>query len=99
MTETTDDPTVPLPLETLVEYHGSLTGMHGRYRVSRYETPVDANDYSPLPPDRVAEYYSDGVAYALWPDGLPWRWGERDRELNNVRRSSITVIDENTELE
>lgn len=95
MTDNMDDVTVPLPLETLVKYHGSITGAHGRYRVARHEQPLDANDLSPLPEEAIAQYYSDGVAYSLWPDGVPFRWGERDRELNNVRRVSLTVIDEN----
>lgn len=97
MTDNIDDVTVPLPVETLVEYHGSLTGAHGRYRVSRHEQPVNAHDFRALSPEEIDQYYSDGVAYALWPDGVPWRWGERDRELNNVRRASITAVDDTIE--
>ena len=36
-------------------------------------------------------YYPDGVAYDLWPLGVPRRFGNRDQGVYYVRRTSFRV--------
>ncbi len=47
-----------------------------------------------LPAEEIALAYPDGVAYNLWPAGVPFRFGLRDRAIYFVRRRSITIVEE-----
>lgn len=79
-----------VPNGTKVRYHGSLDYMHGEYTVVG---PYDLTLRSDLTPEKRAEHYPDGVAYELWPVGVPIKFGNRDQALYSVRRQSFTVID------
>lgn len=68
----------PYKVGTQVQYHGSQTDMHGKYIVL-------AHQFVP-----TSEYYPDGVAYELWPAGLPVKFGLRHNALYRVRRESIS---------
>lgn len=79
----------PVPLETLVDYHGSEVEGHGRYRVWRHDEPMP----QPLLSDEeLASHYPDGVAYSLWPEGIDRKFGMRHLVISNVRRSSLSVV-------
>ena len=94
MTASDDAVVEPLPMKTLVEYHGSETAAHGRYRVWRHDEPMP----QPLLSDEeLASHYPDGVAYTLWPEGVEHRFGLRHLAIGNVRRASLTVVEENTD--
>lgn len=79
-----------LPAGTLVDYHGSLTHMHGRYEV----TEISAMDYqrARIGDEAFDAHYTEGFAYNLWPVGVPRKFGNRHLSLLFVRPSSITVI-------
>lgn len=68
------------PIGTLVDYHGSVKYMHGRYRITNKE------------PDRTGRenYYPDGVMYSLWARKQSFS----EHSLYNVSRSSITLVPE-----
>ena len=84
----------PLPVGTIVTYHGSVREYWGEYEVDRV---VDAREHRP---DLLArkgeafmdENYPDGVAYSLWPIGVAKKFGNRELSLNSVRRGSFTVV-------
>ncbi len=79
-----DTKPAPVPVGTMVKYHGSIAYKHGLYYVERHEHPRPS----------VAEHYSDGVAYDLHPDPEgPRRLGD-SKGLWNVRRGSFTVVTE-----
>jgi hypothetical protein len=73
----------PIPVGTLVDYHGSH--QHGRYTVTGHQEP------RPGVPDPEVNY-PDGVAYVIWPEGLPVKFGNRKRSVAQVRRRSLTVV-------
>lgn len=78
----------PIPVGTLVDYHGSHK--HGRYVVTAHHCPHDMFPRSEW--DEVGEYYPDGVAYEIWPEGMERKFGNRDYMVYRVRRSSLTVV-------
>lgn len=60
------------------------------YRDSRWQV----EDHMP-PPDDVPDpdvHYPDGVAYILWPLGVPKKFGNRDQSMMRVRRRSFRII-------
>lgn len=70
---------LPIPLGTLVEYHGSIDYAHGVYVVVRHDPP--------FPGSPVAEY-EDTVAYALaLPDDET-----QEIQYSNARRKSLSVL-------
>ena len=75
--------TEPIPVGTLVDYHGS--GPHGRYVITQHE-PVRAG----VPDPDV--HYPDGVGYVIWPEGMPQKFGLREHMISQVRRASLTVV-------
>lgn len=78
----------PVPLGTEVEYFGSQA--HGRYTVEQWLNPSNHPDY--LKPGFDAdEAYPDGVAYCLWPVGVPRKFGNRGQSGLYVKRRSFRV--------
>lgn len=78
----------PIAIGTLVDYHGSCK--HGRYIVTAHHCPHDLfprNEW-----DEVKDYYPDGVAYEIWPEGMVGKFGLRHLSVYRVRRSSLTVV-------
>lgn len=70
----------PLPVGTIVDYTGSFA--HGRYVITGHGIPrADV----PNPETN----YPDGVAYEIWPEGLPYKFGLRKMLVFQVRRTSI----------
>jgi hypothetical protein len=86
-------PKNPLPIGTKVNYHGSHPGYHGVYGIySVYdEASLRASGRDP------ENYAIDRVGYALFPWGLEQDWRNREQELHYVRRSSFTVVEEETD--
>lgn len=79
----------PIPVGTLVDYHGSQ--QHGRYVIISHHCPHDLFPRSEW--DEVAQYYPDGVAYTILPEGVPCKFGEiRNKSVYRVRRCSLTVV-------
>lgn len=70
---------LPIPVGTLVEYHGSVEYAHGEYVVVRHDEPFYASP---------REEYEDTVAYAL---ALPDDTTE-EVQYCNVRRKSLSVL-------
>lgn len=76
----------PIPVGTVVDYHGSCT--HGRYVITTHEQP------RPGIPDPDV-HYPDGVAYVIWDAKIPphlRRFGMREWAVHQVRRTSLTVV-------
>jgi len=89
---------IPIPVGTLVEYKGSLA--HGTYVVTGHQGPV-ADLFSPREHEvmqeqgfSLADAYPDGVAYEIWPEGMPRTFGNRMYMVSRVRRGSLTVKEE-----
>jgi hypothetical protein len=79
----------PIPVGTLVDYHGSHK--HGRYVVIAHRCPQDMFPKDEWGDD-MAQYYPDGVAYEIYPEDLPRKFGlVRDYTIWRVRRSSLTI--------
>lgn len=82
--------TPPIPIGTVVDYHGSLsTGSDRKYVVTDHDNPQDL-----FPEDQwklLAEAYPDGVAYTIWPEGMERRFGNRAYMVFRVRRTSLEV--------
>jgi hypothetical protein len=82
MTETDYTPgDPPVPNGTIVNYFGRLR--HGVYEIIAY---TEARNF----PERCP----DGVAYDLWPVGVPRKFGNRGRAVYNVRRTSFAIVRE-----
>jgi hypothetical protein len=69
----------PIPVGAKVFYHGSHR--HGEYIVTAHEAPR---------PGVPADAYEDGVAYTIWPEGMPQKFGNREHMISQVRRRSLT---------
>lgn len=78
-----------LPIGTLVDYHGSVTYMHGQYEVEDYS---DMEFQRAQLGDKFKQYYPDGFAYHLWPVGVPKQFRNRYCALYFVRPESVTVV-------
>lgn len=81
----------PVEKGTVVDYFGSHP--HGLYTVVEVHDPGDHPYRRHLDGDMRA-YYPDGVAYNIWPVGVPRRFGERDRGVWYVRRTSFRIHEE-----
>jgi hypothetical protein len=73
----------PLTVGTVVDYHGSHK--HGRYVITGHEAP------RPDVPEPAVNY-PDGVAYIIWPEGMPQKFGLRHHMVSQVRRQSLTPV-------
>lgn len=74
----------PVQVGTLVHYQGA------RYRVEEHRSPSDHPNPPPVP--ALAEAYPDGVAYFLWPEGMPRKMGNAAYSRVYVRRTSFWVV-------
>jgi hypothetical protein len=76
----------PIPVGTLVDYHHG-----GRYVVTQHHCAHDMfprNEW-----DEVKDYYPDGIAYEILPEGMPYKLcNALDFGVFRVRRSSLTVV-------
>ena len=93
----------PIPLETVVDYHGSRT--HGRYVVAEHH-PVTLDMFQPgevkYMKDKnlsLTDIYPDGIAYTIWKQGVSRKFGNRMYSVTRVRRQSLTVTDEPLEIQ
>ena len=77
-----------VPVDAEVEYFGSRK--HGRYLVDGHVDPASHPD----PPQHMSleEAYPDGVAYTLWPVGVPLKFGNRNQSVVFARRTSFRVV-------
>ncbi|MFE2934926.1 hypothetical protein [Streptomyces sp. NPDC059278] len=73
----------PVPVGAVVQYFGR-SQRPGLYTVTEHHAPA------PAAPDPEV-HYPDGVAYGLWPLGVPEGFGNRDRAVCQVRRRSFVV--------
>lgn len=78
----------PVPLGMEVYYFGSQR--HGLYEVACHLAPEDHPDVSNAR-GALYESYPDGVAYELWPVGLPKKLGNRHLGVYFARRTSFRV--------
>lgn len=91
----------PIPLGTVVDYHGSHT--HGRYVITEHSDPEGifsdeekiTNVFLDGP--TLTEAYPDGVAYTIWKQGVLRKFGNRAYSISRVRRGSLTVIEQSPE--
>jgi len=77
------EPLEPIPVGTVVDYRG--THGHGRYVITGHQEP------RPGVEDRKVNY-PDGVAYEIWPEGMPQKFGNREHVIIQVRRVSVTPV-------
>lgn len=84
-----DDTVPPLEVGTLVDYRGSHGAAYGPYRIEKVDTPVQLPGVTD---EEFAEAYPEGIAYMLWPEGVPHKWGLRYLSIVNVRPSSVTAV-------
>lgn len=52
----------------------------------------DRPDLAAYGDKQLAEWYPDGVAYRMWPVGVPEKMGNWSEYLTSVRRGSITPV-------
>lgn len=78
-----------LPIGTIVDYHGSMTHMHGQYEIIRYS---DLEYTRAVLGDQFEDYYPYGIGYDLWPRGVPINMDNRNQALYNVRPDSISLV-------
>lgn len=78
----------PIPVGAIVDYRGSLR--HGRYVVTAHEDPKTLFPVSQH--YLIADSYPDGVAYQIWPEGMPQKFGNREHMAYRVRRKSLTLV-------
>jgi hypothetical protein len=78
----------PVLVGTVVRY--GQRKIQTLYRITEILEPY------PCPDQEI--HYPDGVAYALWPAGVPHKFGNRHLSVYNVRRTSFT-IEKNNEKE
>lgn len=76
----------PVPVGTVVEYRGR------RYKVIEHQDPQD-HPYRDRLPSPLTPHYPDGVAYTLWPVGVPRKFGNRHCMKAWVRRTSFRVVE------
>jgi len=92
----------PIPIGTVVDYHGSHT--HGRYVVTDHYTVTpelfSQSEMRIMEENSVKldESYPDGVMYVIWRQGVLRKFGNRMYMIARVRRQSLTVTDEPPEV-
>lgn len=74
----------PYGIGIKVRYHGSHADRHGVYEIVGHR-----DNRLGVPVSEIPEY-TDGVAYDLWPVGVPHKFGNYDRALYFARRDSLT---------
>lgn len=84
----------PYPVDTVVQYHGSLKHLHREYRITSHRDVRESRpDLSMYGDEQIAEWYPDGTAYMLWPTGVEASKANHHLYLTSVRRDSITPVD------
>ena len=78
----------PIPLGTVVSYNGAPGE---RYIVTAHANPGVLFD---MPEEVLKEIYVDNVAYEIWKEGVLRRFGNRMHMYWRVRRTSLTVLEE-----
>lgn len=81
-----------IPVGALVDYHGGITHMHGRYEVVGHSDMEARAMQVGLTSEEMDLHYPDGVGYELWPVGVEKRFGNRDQSLHFVRPVSVTEV-------
>lgn len=89
----------PIPVGTIVNYHGSIGSYHGVYEVTEHHTMTELKTIRPDIAYRkgnevdsyLAEKFTDGVSYDLWPVGVEKKYGNRGQALYGARRGSISL--------
>lgn len=92
------DKLAPIPVGTMVNYHGSISDYHGVYEVTEHHTMTELKTIRPDIVYRkgnevdsyLAEKFADGVSYDLWPVGVSKKYDNRKYALYGARRESIT---------
>lgn len=81
----------PIPIGEIVLYAPDDSPIAGRYKVTDWDNPQE----HPMPPPGLSleEVYPDGAAYALWPEGVPRKFGFRHLSVSWVRRTSLRRAD------
>jgi hypothetical protein len=90
----------PIPVGTVVTYHGSLSyDPEKRYVIMAHQNPEEMFTVTEmvllLRSETLAEAYPDGVAYTIWPEGMPQKFGLREHmiyRIYRVRRGSLTEV-------
>lgn len=86
----------PIPVGALVYYSGSMR--NGIYEVARHYTPESHPEIGPLAREHeeivadLADAYPDGVAYGLWPFGVPREPGNGNLMVRYARRVSLRLL-------
>lgn len=74
-----------VPVSSRVSYRGGI------WVVRAYNDLTQRQD---LTPQEIEQHYPDGVGYELWPEDVPYKFGERSHAMYYVRRSSFEVLEE-----
>ena len=88
----------PLPIGTLVNYHGSQT----QYVITEHHL-VSTDLFRRFELEQLVingtslhDAYPDGVAYSILPEGMLVKFGNvRTYGISRVRRGSLSVVKEN----
>ena len=81
----------PVPVETVVLYHEKPYVITGHQDPSMLFTERE-REIIESAHMTLAEAYPDGVAYAIFPVGMPWKVGNiRNYGIHRVRRGSLQV--------
>ena len=91
----------PVEIGAIVEYFGSHRA--GRYEITGHRSPESRLLMGPaVSPELLRSAYpkvayTDGVAYDLWPVGVPIKFGHRGDAVYWVRRTSFRRVEEESE--
>ena len=80
----------PVPIDTLVEYEDRVGLL---CKIIAHDDPENHPHRNKLPDD-LTPYYTDGVAYTLWPVDVPVGLDNSWAGTWWVRRKSFTVVPE-----
>ena len=83
----------PVPVKTVVLYHGEPYVITGHQDPAMLFTDRE-REIIESAHMTLAEAYPDGVAYAIFPVGMTWHFGNiRVHGISRVRRGSLKVVD------
>lgn len=81
----------PVPVGAVIEYFGSHAP--GRYEIIEHHNDLTKHPtMGSIPAGYLLTAYPDGVAYDIWPVGVPKKFGNRDRAVYWVRRTSFRIV-------
>ena len=81
------DHPVPVEIGTRVLYHDRVHVVRGHGTLADHPYP------KLFGPGDWEQDFPDGVGYELWPEDVPFKFGNRDKATYFVRRTSFTVLD------